>query len=137
LSTPWFSTCGSRQPGDARHAELFSNFILKLKEELRILRNEELNDLYSSSNIVRVIKSRRMRWAVYVARMCEERSVYRVLLGNPEGRRSLGRPRRRWVDNIKMDLQAVVCWYMDLIGLPHDRNRWRMLVSAEMNLRVP
>ena len=75
--------------------------------EWRRLRNEELNDLYSSPNIVRVIKSRRMRWAGYVARMGEERVVYRVLVRKPEGRRPLGRPRRRWVDNIRMDLQVV------------------------------
>jgi len=75
--------------------------------EWRRLHNEELNDLYSSPNIVRVIKSGRMRWAGYVARMGEERGVCRVLLGKPEGKRPLGRPRRRWVDNIRMDLQEV------------------------------
>jgi len=75
------------------------------------LHNEELNYLYSSSNIVRVIKSRRMRWAGQVARMVKERGVYRVLVGKPEGRRPLGRPRRRWVDNIRMDLQEVGCGY--------------------------
>ena len=75
--------------------------------EWRRLHNEELNDLYSSPNIVRVIKSRRMRWAGHVARMGEERGVYRVLVGKPEGRRPLGRPRRRWVDNIRMDLLEV------------------------------
>ena len=74
--------------------------------EWRRLHNEELNDLYCSPNIVRVIKTRRMRWAGHVARMSEERGVYRVLVGKPEGRRPLGRPRRRWVD-IRMDLQAV------------------------------
>ena len=68
------------------------------------LHNEELNDLYCSPNIVRVIKWRRMRWAGHVARMGEEREVYRVLVGKPEGRKPLGRPRRRWVDNIRMDL---------------------------------
>ena len=73
--------------------------------EWRRLHNEELNDLYSSPNIVRVIKSRRMRWAWHVARMGEERGVYRVLVGKPEGRRPLGRPRRCWVDNIRLDLQ--------------------------------
>ena len=99
--------------------------------------NEELNDLYSSPNIVRVIKSRRMRWAGHVARMGEERGVYRVLVGKPEGRRPLGRPRRRWVDNIRMELQEVGCGYMDWIGLAQDRDRWRTLVSAVMNLRVP
>jgi len=82
-----------------------------------ILHNEELNDLYSSPNIVRVIKSRRMRWAGHVARMGEGRGAYRVLVGNPEGRRPLRRPRRRWVDNIRMDLQEVGCGYMDWIGL--------------------
>ena len=69
------------------------------------MHNEELNDLYSSSNIVRVIKRGRMRWAGHVARMGEERGVYGVLVGKPEGRRPLGRPRRRWVDNTRMDLQ--------------------------------
>ena len=105
--------------------------------EWRRLHNEELNDLYSSPNIVRVIKSRRMRWARYVALMGEERGVYRVLVGKPEGRRPLGRPRCRWVDNIRIDLQEVGCWYMDWIGLAQDRDRWRTLVSAVMNLRVP
>jgi len=105
--------------------------------EWRRLRNEELNDLYSSPNIVRVIKSRRMRWAGHVARMGKERGVYGVLVGKPEGKRTLGRPRRRWVDNIRMNLQEVGCGYMDRIGRAQDRVRWRMLVSAVMNLRVP
>jgi len=81
------------------------------------LHNEKLNNLYSSPNIVRVIKSRRMRWAGHVARMGEERGVYRVLVGEPEGKRPLGRRRFRWVDNIRMDLQEVECGYMDWIGL--------------------
>ena len=98
--------------------------------------NEELNDFYSSPNIVRVIKSRRMRWAEHVASMGEERGVYRVLVGKPEGKRPLGRPRRIWVDNIRMELQEVGCGYMDWIGLVQDRDRWRTLVSAVMNLRV-
>ena len=105
--------------------------------EWRRLHNEELNDLYSSLNIVRVIKSRRMRWAGHVARMGEERRAYRVLMGKPEGKRPLGRPRRRWVDNIGMNLQEVGCGYVDWIGLAQDRDRWRTLVSAVMNLRVP
>ena len=105
--------------------------------EWRRLHNVELNDLYCSPNIVRVIKSRRMRSAGHVARMGEERGVYRVLLGTPEGKRPMGRPRRRWVDNIRMDLQEVGCGYMDWIGLAQDRDRWRTLVSAVMNLRVP
>jgi len=104
--------------------------------EWRTLHNKELNDLYSSPNIVRVIKSRRMRWAGHVAHMGEERGVYRVLLGKLEGRRPLGRPRRRWVDNIRMDLQEVECGYMDWIGQAQDRDRWRTLVSAVMNLWV-
>ena len=105
--------------------------------EWRRLHNEELNGSYSSPNTVRVIKLRRMIWAEYVVRMGEERRVYRVLVGKPEGRRPLGRPRRIWVDNIMMDLQEVGCGYMDWIGLAQDRDRWRTLVSAIMNLRVP
>ena len=105
--------------------------------ELRRLHNGELNDLYSSPNIVRVMKSRRMRWAGHVARMGEERGVYRVLVGKPEGKRPLGRPRCRWMNNIRMDFQEVGCGYMDWIGLAEDRDRWRTLVSAVMNLRVP
>ena len=101
------------------------------------LHNEELNDLYTSPNIVRVIKSRRMRWAGHVARMDEERGVYRVLVGKPEGKRPLGRPRHRWVDNITMDLQEVGCGYTDWIWLAQDRDSWRTLVSVVMNLRVP
>ena len=87
--------------------------------------------------IVRVIKSRRMRWAGHVALMGEEREVYRVLVGKSEIKRPLGRPRHKWVDNIRMDLQEVGCGYMDWIGLAQDRDRWRTLVSAVMNLRVP
>ena len=109
----------------------------EVKGEWRILHNEELNDLYSSPNIVRVIKSRRMRWVGYVARMGEERGAYRVLVGKPERKRPMGRPRRRWVDNIRMDLQEVGCGYVDWIGLAQDRDRLRTLVSAVMNFRVP
>jgi hypothetical protein len=82
--------------------------------EWRRLQNEELNDLYSSPNIVWVIKSKRMTWAGHVARMGEERGVYRVLVGKPEGKRPMGRPRRRWVDNIRMDLQEVGCMWTGL-----------------------
>ena len=105
--------------------------------EGRRLHNEELNDLYSSPNIFQVIKSRRMRWAGNVARMGEEKGVYRVLVEKPVGRRPLGRPRRRWVDSIRMDLQEVRFGYMDWIGLAQGRDSWRTLVSAVMNLRVP
>jgi len=131
---------------EERKLRVFENIVLRrifgprreeVNGEWRRLNNEELNDLYSSPNIVRVIKSRRMRWAGHVARMGEERGVYRVLVGTLEGKRPLGRPRRRWVDNIRMDLQMVECGYMDRIGLAQDRDRWRTLVSAVMNLRVP
>jgi len=103
----------------------------------RKLHNEGLNDLCSSPNIVRVIKSRRMRWAGHVVRMGERTSVYRVVVGKPEGKRPLGRPRRRWENNIKMDLQEVGCGGMDWIELAQDRDRWRALVNAVMNLWVP
>ena len=86
---------------------------------------------------MRVIKSRRIRWAGHVASMGEERGVYRVLVGKQEGKRPMGRPSRRWVDKIMMDLQEVGCRYVDWIGLAQDRDRWRTLVSAVMNLRVP
>jgi len=84
-----------------------------------------------------VIKSRRIRWAGHVARMGEWRGICRVLVGKPEGRRLLERPRYRWVDNIRMDLQEVGCGGMDWIELTQDRNRWQALVNAVMNLWVP
>ena len=86
---------------------------------------------------MRVIKSIIMIFNGHVERLGEEREVYRVLVGKPKGNRPLGRPRRRWVDNIRMDLQEVGCGYMDWIGLAQDRDRWRTFVSAVMNLRVP
>jgi hypothetical protein len=103
----------------------------------RKLHNEELIDLYSSPNIVRVIKSRRMRWAGHVARMGDERGLYRILVVKPEGKRPLRRPRRRWEDNIKLDLQEVGCGGMDWIVLAQNRDRWRAIVNAVMNIRVP
>jgi len=105
--------------------------------EWRKLHNEELNDLYSSPNIVRVIKSRRMRWAGHVVSMGEKRGAYRVFVGKPEGNIPLGKPRRRWDDNIRMELQEVVCGVMDWIELAQDRDRWRALVNAVMKFLVP
>jgi len=93
--------------------------------------------LYYSPNIFRVIKSRRMRWAGHVVGMGERRGVYRVLVGKPEWKRPLGRSKLRWEDNIEMDLQEVGCGCMDRIELAEDRDRWRTLVNAVMNLPVP
>jgi len=129
---------------EERKLRVFENMVLRrifgprmedVTGEWRRLHNE-LNDLYSSPNIVRVIKSRRMRLAGHVARMGEERGLYRVLVGKPEGKKPLGRPRRRWVDNIRTDLQKVGCGYMDGLGWLRIDNR-RTLVSVVMNLRVP
>ena len=103
----------------------------------RKLHNEELNDLYSSPIIVQVIKSGRMRWAGHVTRMGERRGIYRRLVGKPEGKSPLGRPRHRWDDSIKMDLQEVVCGCMDWIELAQDRDRWQALVNAVMSLSFP
>jgi hypothetical protein len=109
----------------------------EVKGEWRKLHNEELRDLYSSPSIIRIIKSRRMRWADHVARMGEKGNAYRLLVGKPEGKKPLGRPRSRWVDNIRMDLGEVGWGDMDWIGLAQDRNRWRALVNSVSNLRVP
>ena len=122
---------------EERKLRVFENMVLRrifgprrdeVTGEWKRLHNEELSDLYPSPNIVRVIKSRRMRRAAHVARMGEERGAYRVLVGKPEGKRPLGRPRRRWVDNIRMDLQEVGCGYVDWIGLAQDRDRWRVCI---------
>ena len=99
--------------------------------------NEELNDVYSLPNIVWVVKSRRMRWAGHVARMGEYRDVPRVLVGKPEGKRPLGRPRRRWEDNIQKDLQEVGGGRGDWMELAQDRDRWRALVGTARDFRVP
>jgi hypothetical protein len=103
----------------------------------RKLHNEELHGLYSSSSIVRVIKSRRMRLAGHVARMGEIRGAYNILVWRPEVRRPLGSPRRRWEDNIKMDLREIGFGDVDFIRLAQDRDRWRAVVNTMMNLRVP
>ena len=129
-----------------RKLRVFENMVLRrifgprryeVMGEWRRLQNEEPNDLYCWPNIVRVIKSRRMRRAGHVTRMGEERGVYRVLVGKSEGRRRLGRSRHTWVDNIRMDIQEVWCGYVDWIGVAQDRDRWRTLVTAVMNLQVP
>ena len=105
--------------------------------EWRKLHNEELNDLYSSPNIVWVVKSRRMRWAGHVARMGKDRGMHRVLVGKPEGKRPLGRPRHRWEDNIKMNLQEVGGCRGGWMELAQDRDRQRTLVGTVRDFRVP
>jgi len=130
---------------DERRLRVFENRMLKrifvpkrdeVTGEWRKLHNEELNDLYSSPHIVQVTKSRRIRWVEHVVNMGERRDVYRVLVGKPEGKRPLGRPRHRWEDDIKMDLQEVGCGGRDWIKLAQDRDRWRALLNAVMNLPV-
>jgi hypothetical protein len=102
----------------------------------RKLHNEELHNLYSTPSIVKIIKSRRMRWAGHVARVGEKRNVYRLLVGKPEGKRPLGRSRSRWIDNIKVDLLEIELNVVDWIGLAQDRYRWSVLVNT-LNLQVP
>jgi hypothetical protein len=104
--------------------------------EWRKLHNE-LRDLYSSPSIIRLTKSRRMRWVGHVVRMGEKRNAYRLLVGKQQRKRPLGRPRRRWVDNIKLDLLEIGWDGVDRIGLAQDRDKWRALVKGVMNLRVP
>jgi hypothetical protein len=103
----------------------------------RKLHNDELHSLYSSLNIVRVIKSRRMRWAGHMAYVGEGRGVYRVLVGRPKGKRPLGRPRHRWEDNIKMDLRVIGIDGVNWIQLAQNRVQWRACVNMVMNLGVP
>jgi hypothetical protein len=95
----------------------------EVTREWRKLHKKELHDLYSSPSIIRIIKSRRMRWVGHVARMGEKRNAYRLFMGKPEGKRPLGRPRRRWEDNIRMDLGEVGWGDVDWIDLAQDRNR--------------
>jgi hypothetical protein len=103
----------------------------------RKLHNKELHNLYSSPSIIRMIKSRRIGWAGHVAPMGDKRNSYRNLVRKPNGKRPLGRPRRRWVDNIKIDLRETGWGGMDWIDLAQDRDQWRALVNTAMNLRVP
>ena len=93
--------------------------------------------MYSSPNIIRSLKSRRLRWAGHVTRKEQSRNAYRVLVGKLEGKRPLGRPRRRWENNIKMDLREVGCDAGEWRDLAEDRDQWRAYVRADMNLRVP
>jgi hypothetical protein len=100
------------------------------------LHSEDLRDLYSSPSIIRIIKSRRIRWAGHAAQM-GRRGTHIGLMGKPERKRSLGRPKRRWVDNIRMDLGEVEWGDVDCIGLARDRNRWRALANSVLNFRAP
>jgi hypothetical protein len=122
---------------EERRLRVFKNWVLRrifgpkrneVTGEWKKLRKEELNDPYSTANIVRVIKLRRKRWAGHVVPMGERRGIYRGLVATPEGKRLLGRPRYRWEDNIKMDLQETGCGNVDWIGLTKDCDRWRELV---------
>ena len=126
---------------EERKLRVFENSLLRRIFELkgdevigewRKIHDEELNYLYSP-NIFRVIKSRRMIWAGHVSRMWERKGLYSVLVGKPERKGPLGRPRRRWEDNIKMSLQRVGCGGMDWIDLAQDRDRWRALLKAVTN----
>jgi len=131
---------------EERRLRVFENRVLRrvfrpkkgeVTGEWRKLHNEELTDLYCLPNIVRVVKSRRIRLDGHVARMGERRGVYRILVGKTEGKRLLGRPRRRWEDNIKIGHQEVGCWCMDWIELAENKDRWWALVNTVMNLQVP
>jgi hypothetical protein len=122
----------------------FENRVLRIlgpkREEdtsWRNLHNDELHSLYSSPNIVRVFKSGRMRWVGHVARIGEGRGIYKVLVGRPESKGPLGRPRRRWEDNIKMDLREIGIDGTSCIQLAQDRVQWRAFVNTVTNLRVP
>jgi hypothetical protein len=131
--------------GEEHRLRVFENRVLRKifgpkREEdgsWRKLHNDELHNLYSSPNIVREIKSRRIRWAGHVAHMGDGRGAYRVLVGRPEGKTPLGRPRHMWEDNIKMDLREIGIDGANWIRLPQDRVLWRAFVNTVMNLRVP
>jgi hypothetical protein len=134
------------RPRDEHRLRVFENTVFRricgpTRDELtgdwRKLHNGELHNMYSSPNKIRMIKSRRMRLAVHVVRMGVKRNAYRILVGNTEGKRPLGRPRRMRVDNIKMDLREIGCGGMDWIDLNQYRDQWRALVNMVMNLRLP
>jgi hypothetical protein len=117
--------------------EIFGPKRDEVTEEWRKLHNEELHDLCSSPSIIKIIKSKRIRWAVHVARMGEKRNACRLLIGKPEGRRPLGRPRCRWVDIIRMNLGEVGWGGVDWIGLAQNRDKWIALVNTVMNPSSP
>jgi hypothetical protein len=127
-------------------AVIFENRLLRrifgpkrdeVTREWRKMHNEVLYDLYSSPSIIRVMKSRRMRWAGHVAQKGEKKNAYRLLVGKLEGRRPQGRPRRRWLHNIKMDVVEMRWGDVDWIGLAQDWDRWRVLAKSVLNLRIP
>jgi hypothetical protein len=103
----------------------------------RKLHNEELHNLYSSPNKIRMIKSRRIRWAWHVARIGAKRNAYRILVRKPEGKRPPGSSRRRWVDNITIYLREIEWDGVDWVDLAQGRDQWKALVNMVMNLRVP
>jgi hypothetical protein len=115
--------------------EIFGTKRDKVTAECRKLNNDGFRDFCSSPNIIRIITSKRMRWVEHSANG-EKRNVYMLLVGKPEGKRPLGRPRRRWIDNIKIDLLEIGLGGVEWIGLAQDRYRWRAVVNAVMNLRV-
>jgi hypothetical protein len=128
--------------GEEHRLSVFEKTVLRIfgpKREVdvswRKLNNDELYNLYSSPNIVRVIISRSLRWAGHVARMEKTKGVYRVLVGNPEGKRPLGRPRCRWEDNIKLDLREIGIDGANWIRLSQEKVQWRASVNTVMNLR--
>ena len=136
----------SRTLREEHRLRLFENKVLRkifgvkkyeITGERGKLLNAELHALYSSPNIIRSLKSRRLRWAGHVARIEQSRNAYRVLVRKPKGKRPLGRPRHRWEDNIEMDLREVGCDPGELIDLAEDRDQWRAYVRAVMNLRAP
>jgi hypothetical protein len=130
--------------GEEQRLRVFEKRVLKIcgpKREVdgswRTFQSDKLHGLYSSPKIIRVIKLRRMSWAGHVARMGEGRGVYRILVGRPKGNRPLGRPRRRWEDNIKMELREIRIDKANWIQLAQDRVQWWAFVNTVMNLKVP
>jgi hypothetical protein len=131
--------------GEEHRLRVFENRVLrifgpksdKVTGDWRKLHSEELHNVYSSRNIIRMIKSKWMRWGGNIVRIVEKRNVYTILVGKPEGKRPLGRPRRKWVDNIKIDHTEIGWDCMDWIDLAQDRDQWRAILKTVMNLLVP